>query len=361
MRLELVRLSDFRGFVGTEWRPGPALNLITGANGAGKTSLLEAPHLIAHGRSFRARVNDGLIRRGQPHLDVLIRWVRGERHHQAGLRHSGKVWKGRLDQSDVGTLSELCAALAVISYEPGSQALIAGNAEGRRRFLDWTLFHVEPDFVGQWRRYTRALRQRNQLLKERAGDSLLGAWEIEMADTGERMSVLRANVVARLLPRLLCLVDRFLPELGRSGLSFSPGWKQEQFSLIDSLAQTRDRDRLYGHTGLGPHRADWRVEFQDFDARSMLSRGQTKLLALCCLLAQSELLAEHLGEPAVLCLDDLASELDAPHLARVIEHLVSSGAQALITGTHWPDSVPLASAVVERFHVEHGQVHTLRG
>lgn len=357
MLLTQLKLTDFRGFAQLEWQPGPAINLITGDNGAGKTSLLEALHLVAHGRSFRARVGDGLIRRGQPHLELVLSWQRQGRQHQAGLRHSGREWQARLDREDVVALSELCAALAVISYEPGSQSLISGGAELRRRFLDWALFHVEPDFLGQWRRYARALRQRNQLLKEQAATvDLLASWESEMASAGERLCALRRAGMEQLNPRIAKLAASFLPELGAPSTSFLPGWNQGRWSLAEALEQTRHRDLHLGYSSLGPHRADWRIEFPGLDSRAMLSRGQTKLLALCCVLAQAQLLTATLGEPPILCLDDLASELDGSHLARVVAHLADTGAQIFITGTRWPQPECWQNLDPARFHVEHGQV-----
>src|SRR3546814_13585729 len=84
---------------------------------------------------------------------------------KAGLRHAGQAWEGRLDGQPVASLGDLCAALAAVSFEPGSHALVSGGGEARRRYVDWGLFHVEPDFLPLWRRYARALKQRNLLLQ----------------------------------------------------------------------------------------------------------------------------------------------------------------------------------------------------
>src|SRR3546814_9174283 len=78
------------------------------------------------------------------------------------LRHAGQAWEGRLDGQPVASLGDLCAALAAVSFEPGSHALVSGGGEPRRRYVDWGLFHVEPDFLPLWRRYARALKQRNR-------------------------------------------------------------------------------------------------------------------------------------------------------------------------------------------------------
>lgn len=104
-------------------------NLITGDNGSGKTTLLEALHLLAHGRSFRARVRDGLVRQGDPALQAYVEWrLPDQSTHRAGLRHTGSQWQARLDGSDLRQISQLCEALAVISFEPGSHALLMAAA-----------------------------------------------------------------------------------------------------------------------------------------------------------------------------------------------------------------------------------------
>ena len=172
MHIRRLSLHQVRRFDSVELAPQPGINLITGDNGAGKTSVLEALHVMAYGRSFRGRVRDGLVRQGQDALDVFVEWdeqrsgAESATRRKAGLRHSGQEWKGRLDGEDVGQLGNLCAALAVVTFEPGSHALVSGGGEPRRRFLDWGLFHVEPDFLALWRRYSRALKQRNALLKQ---------------------------------------------------------------------------------------------------------------------------------------------------------------------------------------------------
>ena len=177
MRVTRLEIAHFRRFQRVSLAPGPALNLLTGDNGAGKTSVLEALHLMAYGRSFRGRVRDGLIATGAGAVEVFVEWeeTASARTRRAGMRHGGQAWEGRLDGANVAHLGELCAALAVVTFEPGSHVLVTGGGEPRRRLLEWRLFHVEPMFLPLWRRYARALRQLNALLKARARDAELDA------------------------------------------------------------------------------------------------------------------------------------------------------------------------------------------
>ncbi|WP_425481480.1 DNA replication/repair protein RecF [Luteimonas suaedae] len=358
MHVTLLRIRHLRRLAEAELAPGPALNLLVGDNGAGKTSVLEAVHLLAYGRSFRGRVRDGLVRTGAAALEVYVEWSEGhnERTRRAGLRHSGQDWEGRLDGQAVAQLGDLCAALAVVSFEPGSHALISGGGEPRRRFVDWGLFHVEPEFLPLWRRYARALKQRNALLKSGAPADQLDVWDHELALAGEPLTRFREDYLERLQPVLAATVARMAPMLGIATLAFQPGWRRGELGLEDALLVARERDRMLGHTGVGPHRADWRVEFSSAPNREPLSRGQSKLAALACLLAQASDYATRRGEWPVVLLDDLASELDAGHRQRVLALLREGAAQVFVTGTDWPPGADAELADLRRFHVEQGAV-----
>jgi DNA replication and repair protein RecF len=366
MQVTRLTISNLRRFEEVSFAPTAGLNLITGENGAGKTSLLEALHLMAYGRSFRGRVHEGLIRSGCAAVEVFVEW-RTSNHsdgeeefsgqlHKAGLRHGGQGWEGRLDGANVSHLGEFCAALAVVTVEPGSHELIMGRAEERRRFLDWGLFHVEPDFLPLWRRYARALKQRNSLLKTHSAPEELEAWEQEMSNAGERLTQHRQNYLEHLQPHLQAVVGALLPAAVSSTLNFQPGWRRDELPLADALLLARDRDLACGFTSIGPHRADWRIEHAGIPGRTALSRGQAKLTALSALLAQAEHHAQLRGQWPVVALDDLASELDRTHQRRVLERLLASGAQVLVTGTEIPTALRELRAEVSVFHVEHGKI-----
>jgi len=357
VQLQRLTASDLRCFVGFDLSPGPGLNLFTGGNGAGKTSILEAVHLLGYGRSFRGRVRDGLIRSDQPYLELFAQWRDGRgQERRAGLRHSGQKWEARLDGEPAPSLSELCAELAVVTFEPGSHELIGGGSEHRRRFLDWALFHVEPSFLLHWRRYARALKQRNALLKTQPFSHSLQAWDLELSEAGEVLTALRAAYMERLEPVLAAAAGDFLPELGLARLTFQPGWRRAELPLADVLLLARDRDMASGFTSVGPHRADWRLDYAMHAGRETLSRGQEKLTALACVLAQAQAFAEDRGEWPVVCLDDLASELDQVHQRHVLERLRACGAQIWLTGTELPSTLLSGWDDCSKFHVEHGQI-----
>lgn len=358
MRIERFQIANLRPFERAEVRPAPGINLFVGENGSGKTSLLEGLHVLAYGRSFRGRVRDGVIRTGAEAIELFAEWREDghSRVRRVGLRHTGARWEGRLDGEPVAQLGELCAALAVVTFEPGSHALVTGGGEPRRRLVDWGLFHVEPDFLTIWRRYARALKQRNALLKSGVRDNQLDLWDRELADAGEPLTRRRQTYIETLEPRLRAAAAELAPSLGTARLEFQPGWARETLSLADALLVARDRDLANGYTSVGPHRADWRIDYSTLPSRETLSRGQAKLTALALLLAQAECHAAVRGEWPVVALDDLASELDRSHQRRVLARLVASGAQVFVTGTEPLPALAEVGGEVALFHVEQRRV-----
>jgi DNA replication and repair protein RecF len=319
---------------------------------------LEAAYLLSHGRSFRSGAREALLQRDRPSLAVFAETKSGgDIHQRLGLGRQGSRWEARLDGDDV-PLGQLVQACAVVCFEPGSHALIAGAAEERRRFLDWGVFHVEHAFLVAWRRYQRALKQRNALLRAGASgpDALFAPWEYELGEAGATIDAYRAAYLAQWVPELVRSAGFLLPELGAVTLRYRRGWS-DTMGLAELLAEQRGRDLARGHTTAGVHRADWSLAFEHAPIREHLSRGQEKLTALACLLAQAALHAEHHEEWPIVCLDDLASELDQAHQGAVVEQLTAVGAQVLVTGTECPSS--LRAHRHHMFHVEQGQIRPL--
>ncbi len=357
MILGQLQIRQLRCLADASLELAPGLNLLLGANGAGKSSVIEAIHLLGYGRSFRGRVRDGLVRTGSPHLEVYAEWTdQYAQPHRAGLRHTGTSWEARLDGASVPSLTALCAEVAVVTFEPGSHDLIGGGGEHRRRFLDWGLFHVEPEFFPVWRRYTRALKQRNSLLKSGPPAAALLPWDRELAEAGESLTRLRQRYLDRLEPWIAAEAAAFLGELGDTTIEFRPGWRRGDLPLADALLISRDRDLVVGHTTVGPHRADWRIGFAALAGGEALSRGQEKLTALACILGQARGVAADCKGWPLVCLDDLASELDPEHQRQVLDSVLASGAQVLLTGTAVPDALRGSLQVDRQFHVEHGSV-----
>jgi DNA replication and repair protein RecF len=195
------------------------------------------------------------------------------------------------------------------------------------------------------------------LRSARDGDeSLFTPWDLELEQSATQIDDYRQVYLELLRPKLMESVLGLLPELGRIELRYRRGWP-EGVPLRAQLRLNRERDIARGHTTAGVHRADWSLSYENAPAREHLSRGQEKLTALACVLAQAELFFECRDEWPIVCLDDLASELDLEHQAAVVSQLVSAGAQVLLTGTEVP--VSLRSLTPHVFHVEQGKLSRL--
>ncbi|MGH8173889.1 MAG: DNA replication/repair protein RecF [Rhodanobacteraceae bacterium] len=360
MRLHQLRLENLRAFPRLELDLQPGWNVFVGPNGAGKTTLLEAAYLLSHARSFRPGPKDSLVRHGAPGFSIYGRLQpAGPETAPIGVgiaRASGRL-EARVDGAEIA-IAELLRHAAVVCFDPGSHELIAGPAELRRRFLDWGVFHVEPDFLGTWRTFQRALRQRNALLRSGGQGAELDAWDNEFAQSGTTLASMRARYLENLRPELAAELSRLLPELGAVQISEDRGWAT-QATLAEHLAATRDDDLRRGFSGSGPQRADWTIAFERAPRREHLSRGQEKLCALAAVLAQARVFSEQHGEWPIVCIDDLASELDTPHQEGLVRSLHGVDAQILVTGTHRPQALVEAGLAAAWFHVDPGQVAAL--
>lgn len=336
----------------------PGLNLIVGPNGAGKSSLLEAAYLLSRGHSFRARAREALIQRAASDFEVHaeIASARGDRH-RIGLKRTPSDWFGRLDGADLKRLSDLFRVCAVCAFEPGSPNLIAGPAEVRRAFCDWGVFHVEPELLDAWRRYQRALRQRNALIRGAAVDGLFEPFEAALDAAAGLLATWRRAYLRRIEPLAARFIDVLVPELGALTLTVESGWRDgPEQPLGPVLAERRANDRARGTTVAGPHRADFRVALAAAPSPDQLSRGQQKLVALALTLAQAELFSLERGEWPVLLLDDLPAELDEPHQRALLDVLRARDAQTLISATAMSPPLEAERAWLTVFHVEHGRV-----
>lgn len=330
-----LNVRNYRNLEHAALEPAEGFNLILGENGAGKTSLLEAIYLLGRGRSFRPARVQQLVREGMEAFEVSAAVRDGRGEHRIGVRRSVSDSTARLDGRPAGTVGELARVLPVVVFEPHSHELVEGGPEGRRRFLDWGVFHVEPAFLDSWRRYRKALRQRNAALRKGAWQQA-GSWVPELGASGEALTAMRERYVSRLAPVVSEVATELAPELGALRLDYRPGWPGEA-GLSKALEDHGERDAAAGHTSLGPHRGDLRLAVNGRSAARRLSRGQEKLAALALCLGQAQLFRNDAGGRAVMLLDDLPSELDRGHLERAASAVADLDAQCFLTAVEPPE------------------------
>jgi DNA replication and repair protein RecF len=329
-------------------------NLIFGENASGKTSLLEALFVLGRGRSFRGAQREGLIRDGQSQALISARVHRAEQTAQLGLGlNRGGPPRVRVNGQDENSAAVLAEWLPVQVLDPELHRLVEEGPGVRRRFLDWGVFHVEHTFLEHWRRYQRALRQRNAALKQPSKGGL-GTWDEQLAAEGEVLNTLRQSYLAGLQPEVEKIGEQLLG--GRIRMTYRPGWPEGK-TLAETLEQSRERDRRFGATHAGPHRADLVIDIERHRARGRVSRGQQKMLAASLVLGQLKDLEERKGVRSVLLLDDIAAELDAGSLARMMEAVAGVGSQLFVTALDRGD-VPITGHHAV-FHVEQGKLSSV--
>jgi DNA replication and repair protein RecF len=348
MALDRLELRDFRCFQAASFLPHSDTNLIVGENGSGKTTLLEAIHVLGTGRSFRVRELGPLIRRSATGFELTAQTMQPRQTVEARSASSGLEL--RVNGQSLRGSADLSAILPVQALHPEMHALIEGPPEGRRRFLDWGAFHVKRVYLDVWRRYHRALRQRNAALKENPSRRDLDAWDVEVIRTGSQLDAYRLEYVAQLAAAFAKVAARLLP--GGVGLRYHRGWAAED-SLEHALRATADRERLLKTTQVGPHRADLEICFDGAPARHAASRGQQKLLAVSLGLGQARIIAEAAQRGLILLLDDPVAELDHDRAERLAEEVACVPAQRFITGLT-ADGYPTRGSRV--FHVKQGEL-----
>jgi DNA replication and repair protein RecF len=360
MRLARLQISHVRNLTAVDISLVEGLNLFVGANGAGKTSLLEAVYLLARGRSFRTSRIGSVIARGTEALVVHVdAWDEVRGVVSLGLqKRRDNVAEARIDGAPQRQQSRVAELLPLQLLLPDGAELVLGAPNERRKFLDWGMFHVEPRTLITLRDYQRALRQRNVLLKSARGrperlPGEAGAWTEKLAEIGEAVDALRQRYVEDVSGAVAQVLAEMAPSLEIT-MSYYRGWA-EGVSLLKSFGESLDRDVKFGATQAGPHRADLRLRTTSEAAADALSRGQAKALAMALRLAQAQHTASVAGRRSLFLVDDLGAELDRAHSGRFFSALQRMECQVLATATSDPGDALEYQGTRAVFHVEHGR------
>ena len=337
----------------------PQANIIFGANGSGKTSLLDALYLLGRGRSFRHRDLRVVINQAATELVVAARVARGSdgKRRQLGIkRTSAGQFEARLDGASLQSSAQLVAELPLQLIDAHSFMLLEGGPQQRRQFLDWGVFHVEHGYTDLWRRFQKTLKQRNQLLRHgRIDPDVLRTWTAELVPLCEQITVRRERYLEALRAPLQDAVAAF-DGLGEVSFEYYCGWDRK-LGLAEVYKADESRDMATKTTNHGAHRGDVIIKVNGQPAADHFSRGQVKLLVYALKLAQASYYKESSGESCLFLLDDLPAELDYFHRQQVMAFLNKLGCQYFITGVDRQDFTDLVENIPHQmFHMEHGVV-----
>ena len=357
MRVAAIEIRNLRILDNIDLEFSPRVNLLVGSNGSGKSSLLEAVHIMGSGRSFRSHRLRDVVTRGKPDLRIVGRTIsRDGTTETTGIEHSSDGLRIRRGGVDIRAASQLVAFLPTVAVTPDSYRLVTDGADLRRRIVDRLLFHVEPTYLDHHQRYRRALRQRNAAIRGGVDDHEVVGWDAELASSGEQLTAQRIRYLDSALPAMKEVVARLVGM--PVDIRFHRGWDAE-LSLVQACKCLLTSDRQRGYTQAGPHRADLRFTVDGRPLQHSLSRGEMKSFVTALAVAQVRDLASILGYPPVVLVDDLASELDPDSRSRCLAELNATGAQLFLTAVpgHGLDGGDIEAGRV--FHVEQGRIHQM--
>jgi DNA replication and repair protein RecF len=351
--LRRLWLTDFRSYREAEVTFAEGVTAIVGANGQGKTNLLEAIAYAGTQSSFRGASSEVMVRAGCDRAYVRADVVRDGRELliETELAASGRG-RMQVNKQRVQRGRDLLGLLPTTVFTPDDLVLIKGGPAERRRYLDETLVLLRPSHDALRSEVERILRQRNTLLKQAGGrltpdvETTLDVWDAKFADAGQRWAEARRELVGALTPAVTEAAAHLSGGAVEIGLAYESAWLAE--GLAVALAAGRDADVRRGLTLVGPHRDELAVTLAGLPARTQASQGEQRTLALALRLGAHRLAADRLGVPPVLLLDDVFSELDPGRSHALLAHL-PAGQTILTTASAVPDGAhpDLVLAVAE--------------
>jgi DNA replication and repair protein RecF len=361
VRVDRVTVRDFRGYPEATAAFGEGLTVITGANGAGKTNLIEALYFGCTGRSCRTGNEREVVRFGEHTTRVVVSAVAEDGAHEISVGFApGEPKRIRVDGAAVDRLLEITERPLVSVFLPDRLELIKGAPALRRAHLDQFIAALWPARVATRRAYAQSLAQRNALIARiRAGHgsrNSLYSWDTQLARHGAAlMADRRAAIEALGEPFVRWCADLGLP--GDPELRYRPRSRAGTAdALASELRERIDGDLERGFTGHGPHRDDVSLQREGRELRAYGSQGQQRLALLSLLLAERDALASHRDVAPLLLLDDVMSELDGQRRRALVDLLRAGPGQSVITATDL-DQVPGGhEAGVVRLAVTEGRV-----
>lgn len=342
MLLDRLTLHNFRNISELKLDCVSGFNIISGDNGAGKTSVLESVNCLALGRSFRSANNRSLIRIGNESCSVsgTVREYAEDTFSvmlSVGFERSGGVNVRIAGES--GRFIDLIDHICVQSIHPQGTDLISKEAEGRRAFTDWGVYYSCPGFKELWRAFRRTLKQRNALLRSGRDGRVLAekrdefyVWNDLLALQSEQITKMRRAYIDDLYPVLREILHEFMPGIDID-FELAQGWEKGS-DLRLQLASNLEKERSLGYTLYGCHRADLKIKSRNLSAGATLSRGQLKMLVYAMRLAQGMLLKQQTGRTCIYLIDDMNSELDDNSQSRLLAMLLQCRQQVFMSSIH---------------------------
>jgi DNA replication and repair protein RecF len=361
MTLKRLLIQNLRNLNSVDIQPSDRVNLIYGENGSGKTSILEAINVLALGRSFRSHKHKPLINNDQDAFTVFGKVLADDGAEvPIGInRKMDGTASFKANGNIVSSAAVLASYLPVQVINSDTFMLLEGSPKVRRQFIDWLVFHVEPNFFNFWKDCQRCLKHRNSLLRrDRIDPFELATWDQELVQLTEQIHEFRYDCMEHFKATFYELLKEFISVDGIA-INYFRGWDKDK-SYRDVLHAGVERDSQQGYTHIGTHRADLRITVNGQNAAEVLSRGQQKLLVCALKIAQGLVFSQISSRKTIYLVDDLPAELDEKHRALLAHWLDNMATQVFITGVEQETLVATwrnrPGVETKLFHVEQGKV-----
>jgi len=334
--------------------PASKFNFIYGLNGSGKSALLEAIFLMGRAKSFRTADLSKIINFNANQFIVSGKVQSEKNTTTLGIQYHSGQFVARMDQQTVKSKASIAYCFPLQIIHPKSYRTLDAGPQIRREFMDWGVFNLDSAFLTSWRRFKKALTQRNAALKNKVLNEVR-VWEPELAYYGTIVQECRCDYIEQLKPYFL-LVSEQLLGITEIDIKIIAGW-DAAFTYEQALHKSTEKDLRYGYTRLGPHRGDFSVLVQKRQAKDHVSRGQLKMLVLALSMAQVLMLKENNQQMGCFMIDDLTAELDQHSKEKVFCCLDDMSIQVFLTATDqesFKNDLPQGDH--KMFHVEQGVI-----
>jgi DNA replication and repair protein RecF len=346
MRLLSARLENFRNLAAAELEFSPHFTALIGPNGQGKTNTLEALYSVAALRPLRNVQRRALIRAGETKARVDVKVERSDTGltHALGMEVEARSRQLQKDDKNCDA-GAFIGTFVAVAFTPDDLSLGKGSPDGRRRFLDRALLDLRPSYLQRALRYQKAIKDRNRLLADEGSDETLDAFDQVIASEGAAISVARAQYIEEVAPKIVRHFERIAQPAPPLRIRYDSSLEdaldltseiQTRDAFLQRLFERRGSDRRRKTTSIGPHLDDLRFSLDGTAIKERASQGQHRAIVLALKLAELTHLTDRLGEPPVLLLDDMSSELDAERSEQLFRSVSQLEGQVVLTSTQPP-------------------------
>ena len=329
MIIKDISLKNFRNIKKLNITPDEKINVICGENAQGKTNILEAIWLFTGAKSFRNSKDSSLLKIGEEKGSINLKFI-GEKTEKDIKIEIGEKKEYFLNKKKVSSVSSIAGNFKAIIFSPTDLSIVERGPDIRRKFIDTAIGQLYPNYIGILREYTRAVIQRNNIIKEYKYDAslsfLLDSFEEEIAKSGEKIVLYRKRFLERLKEFLPSIYDEISGGKEKIEAEYICSFEND---LKKSLKEARAEDKLSGTTSVGPHRDDIEFKINSLSSRQFSSQGQKRSIAIALKLSEAEVINKISGEYPVCLLDDIMSELDPSRQNYILNHI--KGKQVFIT------------------------------